>query len=194
MTAVGSSAARPFARRIYWANVVAQGLIVVTGAIVRLTGSGLGCPTWPECVDGSITPTSEQLEAWHKYVEFGNRLLTFVLVALAILAIAAAVVDARWRKRAGLVSRPVLIRLAVIPLLGTFVQAVIGGITVLTGLHPATVALHFLVSMAIIAGCVMLVVRATDSGDRPDSRSARRLRASWRFASRTPRSSVTRSA
>ena len=66
-------------RGIFIANLVAQIGIVVTGGIVRLTGSGLGCPTWPECVEGSYVPTSRQEEAWHKYVEFGNRLLTFAL-------------------------------------------------------------------------------------------------------------------
>ena len=77
-------------RGIYIANLIAQMAIIVTGAIVRITASGLGCPTWPECVDGSITPTSAQAEAWHKYIEFGNRLLTFALVVLALAAILAA--------------------------------------------------------------------------------------------------------
>ena len=88
------------ARGVFVANLVAQMAIVVTGAVVRLTGSGLGCPTWPECVEGSYVPTSRQEEEWHKYVEFGNRLLTFVLVLLAIAAIVAALMD--MRRRAGL--------------------------------------------------------------------------------------------
>ena len=107
------------ARGIYIANLVAQSAIVVTGAVVRLTGSGLGCPTWPECVEGSYTPTARQAEEWHKYVEFGNRLLTFVLVALAIAAVVAAIWDARSRRRAGLTRRPVIVLLASIPILGT---------------------------------------------------------------------------
>ena len=154
-------------RGIYIANLVAQAAIVVTGAIVRITESGLGCPTWPECVDGSIAPTADQSESWHKYIEFGNRTLTFVLTALAIAAVVAAIIDARRRRRSGLPSRGVLTMLALVPILGTVAQAVLGGITVLTGLHPATVAAHFLVSMAIIAGVVALVVRSGDSGDRP---------------------------
>lgn len=143
-------------RRIFIANLVAQTAIVLTGAIVRLTGSGLGCPTWPECVEGSVVPTSAQVESWHKYVEFGNRLLTFVLVALAIAALVAAIVDRRARARRGIVA------LATIPLLGTVAQAILGGITVLTGLAPEIVAAHFLLSMVIIAGCVQLVARSHD--------------------------------
>ena len=154
-------------RAIFIANLIAQMGIVVTGAVVRLTGSGLGCPTWPECVEGSYVPTARQEEAWHKYVEFGNRLLTFVLVVLAIAAIAAALVDRSRRRRAGAPPRPVIVVLALIPIVGTAAQAVLGGITVLTGLHPATVAAHFLVSMAIIAGCTALVVRSGDPGDQP---------------------------
>ena len=154
-------------RAVYLANLVAQAGIVVTGAIVRITESGLGCPTWPECVDGSIAPTSAQSESWHKYIEFGNRLLTFVLVILAIAALVAAFVDRRRRRRAGLPARPVLFLLAAVPIVGTFAQAVLGGITVLTGLHPSTVAAHFLLSMALIAGVTALVVRSGDPGDRP---------------------------
>jgi cytochrome c oxidase assembly protein subunit 15 len=157
----------PGVRGIYIANLIGQCAIVVTGAVVRLTGSGLGCPTWPECIEGSYTPTARQTQAWHKYVEFGNRMLTFALVVLAVAAIAGAVVDARRRKAAGAPRRPVLLWLAVVPIVGTFAQAVLGGVTVLTGLHPATVSAHFLLSMAIIAGVVALVVRAGDPGDRP---------------------------
>jgi heme a synthase len=154
-------------RAVYLANLVAQAGIVVTGAVVRITESGLGCPTWPECVDGSIAPTSAQSESWHKYIEFGNRLLTFVLVILAVAALVAALVDRRRRRRGGLPARPVLLVLALVPLVGTVAQAVLGGITVLTGLHPSTVAAHFLLSMVIIAGVVALVVRSGDPGDRP---------------------------
>lgn len=154
-------------RAVYLANLVAQTGIVVTGAIVRITESGLGCPTWPECVEGSIAPTADQAESFHKYIEFGNRLLTFVLVILAIAALVAALIDRRRRRNAGLPPRPVLFVLAVIPIVGTVAQAVLGGITVLTGLHPATVAAHFLLSMVIIAGVTALVVRSGDPGDRP---------------------------
>lgn len=154
-------------RGVFIANLVAQTGIIITGAVVRLTGSGLGCPTWPECVDGSYVPTSRQAESWHKYVEFGNRLLTFVLVILAVAAIGAALWDRRARRRAGAPGRPAILLLAIIPIAGTVAQAVLGGVTVLTGLHPATVSAHFLLSMAIIAGVVALVVRSGDPGDRP---------------------------
>lgn len=169
-----SEAASTWARRIYVANLIAQMAIIVTGAVVRLTGSGLGCPTWPECVEGSYVPTSRQEESWHKYVEFGNRLLTFVLVLLAIAAIVAALMDMRRRAKAGGSRRLPLLALACIPIVGTAAQAVLGGVTVLTGLHPATVAAHFLVSMAIVAGCMALVVRSRDSGDQPVALLVRR--------------------
>lgn len=152
---------------MYITNLVVQSGIILTGAIVRITGSGLGCPTWPECVEGSYTPTQRQAESWHKYVEFGNRLLTFVLALAAIAAIAAALIDRRRRRRAGLPARGVLTVLAFVPLVGTAFQAVLGGITVLTGLHPATVAAHFLVSMGLVAACVALVVRSKEPGDTP---------------------------
>ena len=149
-------------RGIFIANLVAQIGIVVTGGIVRLTGSGLGCPTWPECVEGSYVPTSRQEEAWHKYVEFGNRLLTFALGALALAAIIGALVW--WFRRK---ERAPIVLLAAVPIIGTIAQAVLGGITVLTGLSPWAVAAHFLVSMAIIAGVTVLVVRSYDAGDQP---------------------------
>jgi len=148
-------------RRLYQANLIAQIGIVVTGGIVRLTGSGLGCPTWPECVDGSITPTSVQEESsLAKAVEFGNRLLTFVLAALAIAAVVATIV---WIRRQRARRSPQgwgLLGLAAIPLIGTVIQSIVGGITVLTGLSPYAVAAHFLISIAIIAGTVALVVES----------------------------------
>lgn len=164
----GTAGAAPrWLRGIFIANLVAQIGIVVTGGIVRLTGSGLGCPTWPECAEGSYIPTSRQEESWHKYVEFGNRLLTFVLAALAIAAVVGAWAWWRRQRRQGRAARGPVLALAVIPLAGTVVQALLGGVTVLTGLNPWAVSAHFLVSMAIIAGCVVLVVRAGEPGDRP---------------------------
>ena len=71
-------------RRLMFANLLVQAAIIVTGVTVRVTGSGLGCPTWPQCVPGSYTPTVQQAQSWHKYVEFGNRTLTFALTAVAI--------------------------------------------------------------------------------------------------------------
>ena len=156
-----------WAQRIFVANLVAQIAIVVTGGVVRLTGSGLGCPTWPECVPGSFVPVERQEQAWHKYVEFGNRSLTFILGLLALAALAAGVSHVVTSRRSRRVVRRTVVALACLPLLGTLGQAVLGGITVLTGLSPATVAAHLLVSLAIVAGCVVLVERAREPGDRP---------------------------
>lgn len=154
-------------RRLFAANLVAQIGIVVTGGLVRVTGSGLGCPTWPECVEGSLVPVSGQAEEFHKFIEFGNRLLTFVLGALAIAAVVAALrLRSRWSAEGAQPRRAILV-LAAVPLLGTLAQAVLGGITVLTGLHPLLVGAHFLLSIAVIAGCVVLVHRAAEPGDVP---------------------------
>jgi cytochrome c oxidase assembly protein subunit 15 len=166
-TVTGGDRAPRWLRGVFIANLVAQIGIVVTGGIVRLTGSGLGCPTWPECAEGSYIPTARQEEAWHKYVEFGNRLLTFVLAALALAAIVGALTWWRRQRRTHGAGRGAVLALAAIPLAGTVVQALLGGVTVLTGLNPWAVSAHFLVSMAIIAGCVVLVVRAGEPGDAP---------------------------
>ncbi len=163
----------PATRAVFVANLVAQIGIVVTGGLVRVTASGLGCPTWPECVAGSLVPTESQAEAFHKYIEFGNRLLTFVLVALALAAVAGALrMRAHWRADGAPPRRAILV-LATVPLLGTVAQAILGGVTVLTGLHPLSVAAHFLVSTLIIAGCVILVHRSSESGDEPLTRLVR---------------------
>ena len=156
-----------FSRAIYLANLVAQSLIIVTGVVVRLTDSGLGCPTWPQCVPGSYTPTPHQAQEWHKYIEFGNRLLTFVLVIIAIAVVVTAIVNALAARRQGRKVRRDVLVLAVVPILGTVAQAVLGGITVITGLNPYTVCAHLLVSMAIVAGSVALVVRSRVSPPRP---------------------------
>ncbi len=154
-------------RAIFLTNVVVQTGIVLTGGLVRLTASGLGCPTWPECTPGSFVPTTIQEQSWHKYVEFGNRLLTFVLAVAALAAIAGCVLWRRQLARRGLDRRKPLLWLALVPLVGTIVQAVLGGITVLTGLHPLTVAAHFLVSALLIAACVILYVRSREPADTP---------------------------
>ena len=126
--------------RILLANLVAQTGIVVTGAIVRLTSSGLGCPSWPECVPGSVVPTSAQTQAWHKYIEFGNRTLTSVLVIVALLTIFAMRGE-----------RKELRKLSYGTLAGIFGQALLGGVTVLTGLNPLAVGSHFLLSIWLIS-------------------------------------------
>ncbi len=126
-------------------NVVAQVVIVVTGGLVRLTGSGLGCPTWPQCVPGSYVPVAHQAQGFHKYIEFGNRTLTGVVGLTALLALVAVWTVVRQQRR----DRRLLVW-AALPLVGVVVQAVLGGITVRTHLSPATVAAHFLVSALII--------------------------------------------
>jgi len=137
--------------RVALANVVANVLIVVTGGAVRLTGSGLGCPTWPRCTDESFVPTPEL--AGHGVIEFGNRTLTFVLTVVAVATLVVV-----WRSRRDL--RP----LAVLSFLGIPVQALLGGITVLTGLNPWTVACHFLLSMALVAVATVLWLRSREPG------------------------------
>jgi len=124
-----------------------QAALVVTGGAVRLTGSGLGCPTWPECTPGSYTPVPHQAEGQlHAWIEFGNRLLTFVLVFASIAVLIAVL-------RAG---RKDLRGLAAGQFLGIFGQGVLGGITVLTDLNPIPVAGHLLLSIILIAGATSL--------------------------------------
>lgn len=158
-TAVTAEPVGTWTRRIFALNIVAQCAIVVTGALVRLTASGLGCPTWPDCSDGSLIPVARQAEGFHKYIEFGNRMLTF---ALALIILAALIAAIRHRPR-----RKVLIGLAFLLFAGVAAQAVIGGITVLTGLNPLSVAAHFLVSAGLIAVSVALYERGNESFDGP---------------------------
>jgi cytochrome c oxidase assembly protein subunit 15 len=127
-----------------------QAALVITGGAVRLTGSGLGCPTWPECSEGSFTPVATQIEPQHQvWIEFGNRLLTFALV-FAALAVVIEVFKSRRRD---------LRLLAASQLLGILAQGALGGITVLTDLHPIPVAGHLLLSMILIAGAASLYSR-----------------------------------
>jgi cytochrome c oxidase assembly protein subunit 15 len=140
------------------ANLVGQVLIVVTGGAVRLTGSGLGCSTWPQCEPGSFVPEVHEAATYHPFVEFGNRTITGVLVVLAVAVVLLAALD---RRRSAAYRA-----LAWVPLGGVLLQAVLGGITVLVDLHPAVVASHFLVSMVLVAASSWLLVR-TDEGDGP---------------------------
>ena len=127
-----------------------QAALVVTGAAVRLTGSGLGCPTWPECTPGSYTPVPHQAEPQlNAWIEFGNRLLTFVLVIASIVVIIAVLKSKRKDLRG----------LAIGQFLGIFGQGVLGGITVLTYLNPIPVAGHLLLSIILIAGATSLYSR-----------------------------------
>jgi len=127
-----------------------QAALVVTGGAVRLTGSGLGCPTWPECTPGSYTPVPHQAEPQlNVWIEFGNRLLTFVLV-IASVAVIIAVLKSKRKDLRGL---------AIGQFLGIFGQGILGGITVLTDLNPIPVAGHLLLSIILIAGATSLYSR-----------------------------------
>ena len=146
-------------RAFAWAAVITNGLIAVTGATVRVTGSGLGCPTWPECVPGSLVPISRaDLSAFHIAIEFGNRTLTSV-VLIASLGTFLLIWLAKPR-RSGLV------RLAAVLPAGVVFQAIWGGIVVLTGLSWWTVAPHLLVSLLLLFVSIVILVRL-DEGDGP---------------------------
>jgi cytochrome c oxidase assembly protein subunit 15 len=140
------------AGKVFGFLVFLQIAIVVTGGAVRLTGSGLGCPTWPECTPRSYTPVPHQAEGQvHAWIEFGNRLLTFVLLLCALIALIIAI---RVSKNAVLKSR--VRSLAALQVIGIFGQGILGGITVLTDLNPIPVAGHFLLSIFLIAGAISL--------------------------------------
>lgn len=137
--------------------ILTQGGIAVTGAIVRVTASGLGCPTWPQCFPGSFTPVPHaEVAGIHQAVEFGNRMLTF----LVVLTAAAAVIAVTRARR-----RPEVVRYAWLMPASTVAQAIIGGITVLTGLLWWTVAIHLLVSMAMVWLSVLLYAKIGEPDD-----------------------------
>ncbi|MFJ6677020.1 heme A synthase [Actinosynnema sp. NPDC091369] len=148
-----------FQRAFAIAVVIAQGGIAVTGSIVRVTGSGLGCPTWPQCFEGSLVPVEHpEVASLHQWVEFGNRTLTGVVGVIAGLCVLAAWFHRPRRKR--------VVVLALVQFGGVVAQAVIGGFTVLTGLLWWTVSVHFLVSMLLVWFAVLLVA-ALGEGDEP---------------------------
>ncbi len=130
-------------------SLIGQVLIVGTGGAVRLTGSGLGCPTWPRCTAESFINTPEM--GIHGVIEFGNRLLTFALIAIALVMFFFVI---RMRKQ-----RPDLFRLALVIGLGIPFQGVIGGITVLTNLNPYVVGLHFVLSTVLVVLAAILLYR-----------------------------------
>lgn len=139
---------RDVVERWAWASLVANTVIILTGGLVRLTASGLGCPTWPRCTDESFVP--HRALGLHGLIEFGNRLLTYVLIAIAIGTVVAVW---RWSEGRG------LRRLAVVLAVGIPFQGVIGGITVLTDLNPWIVALHLVLSLFLVAGSTWLLLR-----------------------------------
>jgi cytochrome c oxidase assembly protein subunit 15 len=129
-----------------------QSALIVTGGAVRLTGSGLGCPTWPQCTGNSIKPIAHQAQGQlHAWIEFGNRLVAWIIFILAIIAIFLVVKKFRDRADFGR-----LRALAILQLLGFLGQVVLGGITVLTKLNPITVSAHFLLTIPLIAGALSL--------------------------------------
>ncbi|MEW2619761.1 COX15/CtaA family protein [Streptomyces sp. NPDC048106] len=137
--------------------LVVSVVIVVTGGAVRLTGSGLGCPTWPECTDGSLTPT--QTLSYHSAIEFGNRMLTYVLCAAVGWAIIAARCEKPYRRA--------LTRLGWAQFWLVMGNAVLGGIVVLVGLNPYTVAAHFLLASALTAVAVVMWQRTREGDAAP---------------------------
>jgi cytochrome c oxidase assembly protein subunit 15 len=148
----------PVLRRLALASLICNVAIVVTGGVVRLTGSGLGCPTWPKCTDESYITTPEM--GVHGLIENGNRMFGAVLGLLAIALLVAAL---RQRPR-----HPAVVRLAALTLVGVAGQGLLGGVTVLTGLNPWTVAGHFLLSMAVIAvGYALWRTLGRPGGDAP---------------------------
>ena len=149
VTASLRSPDRTDVERWAWAAVVANIVIVLTGGLVRLTDSGLGCPTWPQCTETSFVP--HRALGVHGVIEFGNRLLTYVLIAVVIATFVAV-----WRW-AGTTRE--LRRLAALIAFGVPFQGVVGGITVLTDLNPWVVSLHMVLSMLLVSASMLLVVR-----------------------------------
>jgi cytochrome c oxidase assembly protein subunit 15 len=160
-------------RRLGWATLFANIGIVLTGGAVRLTGSGLGCPTWPRCTEESFTPHGAL--NLHSAIEFGNRTLTFVLTAIAVATFVSALHTGRSDLR----------RLALLLGLSVPAQALLGGVTVLTDLNPWVVAFHLLFSMAIISLAVLYVHRVDHpapsmvQGRAPASASKPHTRLAW---------------
>ncbi len=153
-------------RRLTISAIVANAGIVVTGAAVRLSNSGLGCPTWPDCTDGRLLPGGANTHAaLNQSIEFGNRLLGFL-----VFVTAAGCVIGAWRLRP---RRTSVLRIAWLLPLGVVAQAVLGGITVRQKLNPLTVAPHFLLSMVLVFIAVWLHSRVGE-GDAPMRRLVRR--------------------
>ncbi|WP_158889971.1 COX15/CtaA family protein [Amycolatopsis anabasis] len=149
-------------RAIAIAAVLTQGGIGVTGSIVRVTGSGLGCPTWPQCVSGSMFPVDHpEHHALNQWIEFGNRMLTGVVIVVAALCVLAA-----WRIQIDHPERRRLVKLAWLMPGGVVLQAIVGGITVLAKLEWWTVAIHFLASTPLV-WCAVLLLHAFNEGEQP---------------------------
>lgn len=138
------------------ANLIAQVGIIVTGGLVRLTGSGLGCSTWPMCEPGQFAPVFHSEMTYHPIIEFGNRTLTGVLGVIAVALVVLVFLDKTTTERTRVLSW--------LPLAGVAVQALIGGITVLLHLHPAVVGFHMLVSVALVLVSTVVAYRVSPHG------------------------------
>lgn len=147
---------------IAFANLVAQIGIILTGGVVRLTGSGLGCSTWPQCEPGEFAPVLHAESTYHPIIEFGNRTLTGILGVVAIALVVAIWFAPATDGRSGLK------KLAFLPLAGVIFQAVLGGVTVLLHLHPGVVGVHFLVSAALVWGSAYLLDRLREGDGAPN--------------------------
>ncbi|HJB11662.1 MAG TPA: COX15/CtaA family protein [Candidatus Brachybacterium merdavium] len=137
---------------VFWGNLLCQMGIILSGGAVRLTGSGLGCSSWPNCEPGQFTPVLTTEAGIHPFVEFGNRTLTGVL---GFFAIALVVVSWRWLGHKGRGFR----LLSLVPLIGTGLQGLIGAFVVWLHLHPGLVSPHFLISPVLVAVATVLLVR-----------------------------------
>ena len=158
---------------VTWLNLIAQIGIVGTGGLVRLTASGLGCPTWPTCTEDSLINTPEM--GIHGLIEFGNRLLTFVLLAVCVAQLVVL-----WKSRR---AHRIEWRLALVLVAGIPIQAVIGGISVWTQLNPYVVGLHFVASAVMVVLASLLLLRVRANGLGPRVRDVRAL--SWSIAAMT---------
>lgn len=139
-----------------WASFVAQVTIIATGGAVRLTGSGLGCPSWPTCTPESLIPTDEL--SYHSLIEFGNRLMTGVVGIIALLVVILLLTSKLWRVRKDLWT------LAVIVGIGIIAQAIVGGITVWTGLNPFIVGFHYVSSLLLVCVSAAFLMRMDEPG------------------------------
>jgi cytochrome c oxidase assembly protein subunit 15 len=150
---------RGWTRGVLVANVVGQIAIIATGGAVRLSDSGLGCSTWPHCEPGRFTPVLHEATTIHPYIEFGNRLMTFVvgIVAIAVLLLV-------WTDRR---RSPEYRVLGFVPIAGVVAQALIGGVVVLLDLHPGWVSLHFGVSAALVWFSAYLLHRHGEGDGSP---------------------------
>jgi heme a synthase len=152
-------------RAIALAGVICTAGIIATGAAVRLSESGLGCPDWPQCTRSSLVAAHSAGDPmFHTWIEFGNRMVTVAITLIAVVVFVAA-----WRFRPGGRRRRDLVWLAAVQPAGIAAQALLGGIVVLTELNPAMVALHFLASIAVLAAAVALHVRCTEGEAAPRS-------------------------